>query len=1467
MKTKILFTLLSILFAGLHLHAGDEIEMGSGDPTDPVKTGAQITAENQLVSGKFYLIYYVGNGNSAYVKDTGSSYTGKSDNNATRNAVYRFTDNGNGTWAIQNFSTCNYWGTPTANSNTYIGSASAGAWALNFQGNGYVAPSCNGHSWNRSGSVVHPWSEGTADVNQFKIEEMEFITDVWTPAVTEVYTINNTNPSRGAMMYNPASGYVWSSGKSGTFSASDPNCQWVVIPTGASKQYYIYNVGARRFAIPSGTNSTASWVFSKSAVAVTFLQQSDGTFKIKTVTTDTYAAVSNGYNGPIINYNDIGGNFTVTKVDGDQSAAANAALSKLADNITPLTAVPASGTDGWYIIRIRQNASYADRYVFAPANEITYNGTNYALSFEHGANVRPSISDVTFYTRLTNESGSLYWQMPNGKYLYGHNNKFPISTSTKSNFAMDYTAGNGFRMWGSSRYAVPYLLSSQYFIGETSNSGNAYYDIYPVDLEAAGLVAWQMCCDNAPETAQISCTRQDVAGQTSVYKNGYIFLPTGVTPVNSDFVLDGAIDASVDADAKTVTLNYNPNLAIVAGGVNVMQGYQTAGRGEEVMLLRVNAAPFRDATGVTLSVSLKDGSASGISKLTLYEASTSSPEILSAGNEGAPARTLVATADVTSASVTLNIGNLSAGNHYYWLAADVREDAALGAVLDAAVTGIGYTCNDNRTDLDLTAEGDPAARGAMVFNTHTYPFLPRQNGSRVYRIPAMVVADDGSIIVACDKRYASHTDIGAGHVIDIVVRRSTDGGRTWSDPITIAKGLGTADEAKCGYGDPSLVKGKNGKLYCLFVAGNIGYFYGQKRIAMSTSTDNGVTWSSNESTPPIDLLESGRLQNYNTVGEAGYGLYDYFVTSGRGLYIPEDDILMYLIPGQTMTSATEHTGDSQDYLFYSTDGGMKWYFSERPMVQGGDEAKVIRMNDGSLFGSIRKGGSRRFNTATYTRNDDGTLSFSFGTQWDNNQLTQSSQNNQDILYYQRETVTGKRDYIFHSITTGNHANLKLYYSTDQGRNWTEFLNIQTRGARYVTMDKSGTEENPGSLYLFYEDQSLNDAGGYTDYNHYPLNFLEITREQLLQYIPELDKSALEEEVKIVSGTSGETAFGAWDGSKTTWTSNAASGRAGLKLSKSGGSFDKFSSWNAHYNLAYKPAAANAASTLTLTAPEGYVIKGFSMLASKSSSAAHTFTLKAADGTTVTPAFASSASGYTSFSTDNLFTPGTTIDVTTTDGSKFIALADFTVTLVPVTTYERDVTPDRWGTICVPGAVAAEDITGAEIYSITGKLTNESAKPVELKVQKVTAMEAGKPYFFLANSDKLKLTYYGNTVVNKPQSENGLIGSFTGTAVEEGFYVLSDNTIVLCGKDCSIAENRAYINMDEVPVFDGSAAGVRSLNVITDEETAINSLTPALSQGEGDAFDLSGRKVNPKSGIQNPKFKKGIYIVKGKKVTY
>ena len=470
---------------------------------------------------------------------------------------------------------------------------------------------------------------------------------------SDVYTINNTNTDRGALIYNPdaSSKYVWSSGKSGTFDASDANSQWVICPTGTDGQYYLYNVGAGKFAIPTGisTGTGYPWVFSENAVAVVFEDQSDGTKKIKMATAPVsgsnaaYVSVSNGHENPVFNYNDDGSKFTITKVDDvDASTAANAAIANLVKSQTALTSYPQA--TGWYAIQIKSKTgadSYAGRYLYT-ANSL-YNDL-YPLTFTGAVDVQPAITDPTFFTHIDYTSWDVNnWQLPDGRYLMiNSSSKFPTPSATAGNVICGYENGNYFKTSGN-WYADPYNSNANYFIGETTSMRTAY-TVYPINLTAAGLVAWQIICDDAPETTKIACTRSDVSGLTSVYKNGYIFLPTGVTPESTDFTLEGATSVTVDAVAKTVTLAYNPNLAIVADGVTVAQGWQTAGRGGEVMLLRVNATPFADATGATLNVSLLDGAESNFSALTLYEASSDSPEILSAGvsasKSGPPGSTL-----------------------------------------------------------------------------------------------------------------------------------------------------------------------------------------------------------------------------------------------------------------------------------------------------------------------------------------------------------------------------------------------------------------------------------------------------------------------------------------------------------------------------------------------------------------------------------------------------------------------------------------------------------------------------------------------------------------------------------------------------------------------------------------------------------------------------------------------------------
>ena len=1284
------------------------------------------------------------------------------------------------------------------------------------------------------------------------------------PTASDIYTLNNTNSYRGALIYNPGQStkWVWSSGKSGSFNASSANCQWILMPTGTDGQYYLYNVGAQKFAIPvtDGTYTGYSWAFSSDAAALTLNQQADGTYKLKTASGNLCVSVSNNYEGPIINYDDIGAQFTITKV-GDASSEVTTqvtnAVNKLIHKTTPLSAVPSE--DGWYAVRIKTNANYPDYFVFAPEEEIDYNGTSYALNFYNAAKVRPAIDNATYYFRIAKDGNGYDWQMPNGRYLYNNSNKFPVSTETATAIAIDHS-NSGFRFSHNSRYAVPYYLNSTYFIGETSSSGNAYYDIYPISLDNADLTAWQVICDDAPASVQITCSRTDVSGLTSVYKNGYFFLPSGVTPEASDFFMPGGATYTVDATAHTITIAYNPDLAIVEEGVTVEQGWQTAARGEEVMLLRVNAAPFNAPTGVTMNVSLKDGAESNISKLTLYEASSASPEILSTGS-GAPTKAVVSEATVDGSTATFTIGNFSAGTHYYWIGATIAEGAELGAVVDATVTGITYTYNSKETTLDLTSLGDPSDRGAMIFNVHSYPFLPRDNGSRVYRIPALVTASDGSLVAAADKRYDSYTDIGGGHVIDIVVRRSTDGGKTWGEPVIVAKGQGTADNAKCGYGDPSLTKGKDGKLYCLFAAGNTGYFYGLNRICMSTSEDNGVTW-----TEPVDLFETGRITDHTE-----YGLFDYFVTSGKGLYT-NDGILMYLLPAQCYTDAgkSAHISNSNDYLFYSTDDGATWHIDTTPVYTGGDEAKLEQLADGTLIASVRQAGNRGFNTGTYTKNDDGTVTFSWGTQTTNATLYQPYANNQDIFNYDSE-----KGVLFHTMTKGQHANLNLYMSTDNGSNWKHVCQLQSKGARYATMTKL---EN-GDLGILFEDQSLNAAGGYTDYNHYPINFLTLAKEQVEAWIEA--EEDMKNAVMIADGTktNGPATYGnANSGTINSnpqltkvWTSNETSGVAGLKLTADHDAFLQETAYSAFNCLGIQPSAGGATDVVTITAPEGYLVKGYYMEAGFwTSSENYTITATDGEGVKEYTTTAAPSNGTMALNVTNIYKQSTTFSVQSlqTANTRCLMINKFYVVLTknyPVAL--NAVGEASYATLYLPFDVKTDDATKAYyvetvadgVATLTelseGKIPAKTAV-VLINNSKETSVTFGVENGLAAaigeDANLLKGTLVSMELDLSQESPNYSMGRKDGNI---GFYKFDNNGTTTI----TLGANKAYL---QVPAAESSTKGFTfsfgdpsGITLFGDE-----SASGAFLQGGEHVYDLSGRRISVSSVLP-----KGIYIVGGKKV--
>lgn len=71
--------------------------------------------------------------------------------------------------------------------------------------------------------------------------------------------------------------------------------------------------------------------------------------------------------------------------------------------------------------------------------------------------------------------------------------------------------------------------------------------------------------------------------------------------------------------------------------------------------------------------------------------------------------------------------------------------------------------------------------------THTEAFVAGQDGVHTYRIPAIVVAPSGALLVSCEARKDRLSDAGP---TDMVLKRSLDRGATWLPMQTLVSGEG-----------------------------------------------------------------------------------------------------------------------------------------------------------------------------------------------------------------------------------------------------------------------------------------------------------------------------------------------------------------------------------------------------------------------------------------------------------------------------------------------------------------------------------------------------------------------------------------------------------------------------------------------------------------------------------------------------
>ena len=410
--------------------------------------------------------------------------------------------------------------------------------------------------------------------------------------------------------------------------------------------------------------------------------------------------------------------------------------------------------------------------------------------------------------------------------------------------------------------------------------------------------------------------------------------------------------------------------------------------------------------------------------------------------------------DVTDCQINAEIVS---GVNYLWITVEMADDATEGNVIDAELYSVS-TPSQTFEIVNPSPSGD-----REIILAHTLLFQPGDYNSTNYRIPGVIIAKDGSIVAVTDKRKYNQGDLPED--IDIVCRRSTDGGHTWSEPYTIAQGTGYNH----GFGDCVLAWTNDDNGLIAGFVGGVGLWNSTPsnpiRSYIARSYDNGQTWTEPEDITDFIFGSNCVVPEHRTWRASFFG-------SGNGLITSTGRIMF-------VAAIRETTAQSlSNYAVYSDDNGITWHVSGRASVSG-DEAKVTELVDGRILMSIRHNGKRWYNIS----NDGGETWQSYTSTW--NDITAPACNG-DMIRYTSVNQGFNKNRLLHSVPFGSsRTDVSVYISYDEGETWPVRKCIVPYSSAYSSL----CVLPDGTIGLYVEEEYPGNSGYSTVFYNFSLEWL------------------------------------------------------------------------------------------------------------------------------------------------------------------------------------------------------------------------------------------------------------------------------------------------------------------------------------------------------------------------------------------
>jgi sialidase-1 len=358
--------------------------------------------------------------------------------------------------------------------------------------------------------------------------------------------------------------------------------------------------------------------------------------------------------------------------------------------------------------------------------------------------------------------------------------------------------------------------------------------------------------------------------------------------------------------------------------------------------------------------------------------------------------------------------------------------------------------------------------------TKTELFEAGKGGYLMYRIPGIVVTSKGTVLAYCEARKKTGSDWDA---IDILLRRSTDGGKTWSEPHPVSAVEGKIAKNPVALKLPqvkpddltinnpvAVIDRQTGAVHFLYCVEYARCFYRR-------SDDDGQTFSK-----PVEITAAfEKLQNQ----------YPWKVLAtgpGHGIQLQSGRLLVPIWLS-TGTGGGAHRPSCLSVL-YSDDHGLTWQpgdiVAADPRPKNPNESVTVQLADGRVLVNIRHEAARHFRGVSIS--PDGISKWS--PVYLDEQLPEPICFG-SIVRLTQQPAYRKNRLLFvnpHNPTDRTRKNLTVKMSHDEAQTWPVARTLEAGLSGYADLAVG----RDGSIYCLYE------RGG-ADGNHFHTRFLTLAR--------------------------------------------------------------------------------------------------------------------------------------------------------------------------------------------------------------------------------------------------------------------------------------------------------------------------------------------------------------------------------------